>query len=68
MMLDVNLETVSTKHLNEMEQSIRTLLTIMRQAKLQNEPIAQSLRELELEIGQVRRERFDKANPEYHSY
>jgi hypothetical protein len=44
------------------------LLTALRKAKLHNEPVAESLRQLEIELGQMRRSRFDNANPEYHAY
>ncbi len=47
---------------------IRDLLALMRKANLHNEPIAASLYQLELEVGQVRRDRFDTANPEYRGY
>ena len=64
----MNLETISPKHLNELEHQVRELLTIMRKASLQGEPLAKSLQEFEHEVGQVRRSRFDAANPEYTGY
>ena len=64
----MNLENVSPKHLNDLELMIRDLLALMRKANLHNEPIAASLYQLELEVGQVRRDRFDTANPEYRGY
>lgn len=64
----MNLEPVSPKHLNELELMVRELLTTMRKANLQNEPIAKSLYEFEVEISRVRRARFDAANPEYSGY
>ena len=64
----MNLETVSPKHLNEMEHLVRELLAVMRKASLQGEPLAKSLQEFEHEVGQVRRSRFDAANPEYSGY
>jgi hypothetical protein len=64
----VNLENVTPKQLNDLELTIRELLLIMRKANLHNEPIAASLYQLELEVGQVRRDRFDTANPEYKGY
>lgn len=64
----MNLENVSPKHLNDLELMIRDLLAVMRKANLHNEPIAASLYQLELEVGQVRRDRFDTANPEYRGY
>lgn len=64
----MNLEEVSTKHLNELEHLARELQLVMRKASLQNEPLAKSLHELELEIGKLRRARYDAANPEYLGY
>jgi len=64
----MNLETVSSKHLNEIEHLLRELQAAMRKANLHNEPIAKALYELEVEIGQTRRDRFDAANPEYSGY
>jgi hypothetical protein len=64
----MNLENVSAKQLNEVERLTRDLLAALRKAKLQNEPVAESLRQLEIELGQMRRSRFDNANPEYHAY
>ena len=64
----MNLETVSSKHLNELELLLRELQVVMRKANLHNEPIAKSIYELELEVGQTRRDRFDASNPEYTGY
>lgn len=64
----MELETISAKLLNELEQHIREVLVTLRKAKLQHEPIALSLYELEQEIGRVRRERFDARNTEYKAY
>ncbi|MBI1256236.1 MAG: hypothetical protein GC204_02085 [Chloroflexi bacterium] len=64
----MNLETVSSKHLNELERLLREVQLVMRKAGLHNEPIAKSFYELEVEVGQVRRARFDAANPEYTGY
>lgn len=64
----MNLDTLSTKQLNELERLTRELLVAMRKSKLQEEPIVASLQEMESEIGKIRRTRFDAANPEYHSY
>jgi hypothetical protein len=64
----MDLDTISAKHLNELEHSLRELLLVMRKAHLQNEPLAKSLHEFEFELGQIRRRRFDAANPEYTGY
>ena len=64
----MDLESISPKHLSEIERLTRELLVVMRKANLQNEPIAKSLYTLEVEIGEVRRARFDAANPEYTGY
>jgi hypothetical protein len=64
----MKLETISSKQLNEMERLSRELVTLMRKTKLQDEPLAAALHQLEVEIGKIRRIRFDEANPEYHAY
>ncbi len=64
----MNLENISQKHLNELEHRVRELMLTMQKAKLQNNPLMDSLRALEQELGQTRRERFDAANSEYHTY
>ncbi|MBZ0296399.1 MAG: hypothetical protein K8L99_27810 [Anaerolineae bacterium] len=64
----MNLEAISQKQLSALEQQVRQLLIGLRKAKLDNEPLVASLQQLEERLGQVRRERFDAANSEYHTY
>jgi hypothetical protein len=64
----MNLENISPKQLSELESLLKELLAVMRKAKLQNEPLAEAARSLESELGRVRRERFDAANPEYRGF
>ena len=64
----MNLETISLKQVNELEYRVRELLIAMRKAKLQNDPLAESLKLLEQELGKARCERFDAANSEYQAY
>ena len=64
----MNLENLSRKQLNELEHHVSELLNAMRKAKLQNEPLMESLKLLEHQLGETRRERFDAANSEYHTY
>jgi septal ring factor EnvC (AmiA/AmiB activator) len=64
----MNLENVSQKQLNELERMISELLAAMRKAKLHTEPIAKDLQQLEAQLGEMRRQRFDSTNSEYHSY
>lgn len=64
----MNLQGVSPKQLNDLELRIRELLLAMRKANLHNEAVFDSLSELERELAQTRRERFDAANPEYSGY
>jgi hypothetical protein len=64
----MNLEAVSQKHLSELELQVAQLLAVMRKAKLHNEPLAESLKTLERELGEIRRLRFDAANPKYRDY
>ena len=64
----MDLESVSPKNLNELEHLLRELQVVMRKANLHNEPIAKALYEFEVQVGQMRRDRFDAANPEYSGY
>lgn len=64
----MNLETVSKKHVNELERCVRELLYTMRKAKLNDEVLTESLRQLEKTLGEARRERFDAVNPEYRGF
>ena len=64
----MNLENVSQKQLNKIEILTSELLVALRKAKLQDEPLAESLQLLEQELGDARRNRFDIANPEYRGY
>ncbi len=67
-MQTMNLDSVTPKNLNEIETLVRELLLVMRKANLQNEPLSKALHDFEIEVGQVRRERFDASNPEYTGY
>ena len=64
----MQLETVSSKHLNDLEQLALELMHCLRKAGLHNEPFAKALHEFEDELGKARRARFDAANSEYASY
>lgn len=64
----MNLETLSQKHLNELEHRVSELLATLRKAKIHDDPLVESLKTLEQEIGELRRERFDAANTEYHTH
>jgi hypothetical protein len=64
----MDLETVSQKQANELEHLVKELLIAMRKARLQREPLAENLRLFEQELGDIRRKRFDEANPEYLIY
>ncbi|HEX3052392.1 MAG TPA: hypothetical protein VHP83_17155 [Aggregatilineaceae bacterium] len=64
----MDLDTVSTKHINELENLVKDLLAAMRKAKLQKDPLGEHLRLFEQELGDVRRQRFDAANPDYEPY
>ena len=64
----MNLETISRKQLNELESRVRELLVTMRKAKLQYDPVAESLKSFEQELGNARRERFDAENLEYGTF
>jgi hypothetical protein len=64
----VNLENVSTKNLNDIEQLLVALQLAMHKAGIKGEPISASLQEFKNELEKVRRARFDAANPEFSGY
>ena len=64
----INLEKLSQKQLNELEQCVRELLSVLRKTRIANEPLVTSLTLLEHNLGEIRRERFDQSNPEYQGY
>jgi len=64
----MNLETISQKQLNDLEQQAKQLLVTIRRAKLENNPLVEALQQLEHALGEARRERFDTATSEYQSY
>lgn len=64
----MSFETISRKDLNELELRVRELLVIMKKTKLQDDPRINALKSLEQELGDVRRKRFDEANPEFQGY
>lgn len=66
--MNLNLQSISPKQLSELEQQVRQLLTSLRKAKLENEVLMTSLQQLEEALEKDRRERFDAANSEYHTY
>lgn len=64
----MDLESVSQKHLNELEVRITELLLLMKKAKVQNETMIAMLRQFESELGQARRDRYDGMTKEYSGY
>jgi hypothetical protein len=64
----MNLETLSDKHLHELERLTKELLEVMRRAKLLDQPLTELLRKVESEAEKARRERFDEVNPQFRGY
>lgn len=64
----MNLDHLSDKQLQSVEQATLELLAALRQAKVKDEPIIEALRQLEQEASRLRRERFDVSNPEFRGY
>ncbi len=64
----MNLETVSQKHLNILEQQVGQLMVTLRKTKLQNAPLLEALQQADLELQQFRRARFDVTDSEFGSY
>ncbi len=64
----MDFEAVSDKHLQEIERLAGELLAVLRQAKLQEDPINDALNQLRAQTGEVRRNRFDQSDREYKNY
>lgn len=64
----MDFDSVSPKHVNELEQQIAQLLKTLRTAKLNQHPVYASLQELEQALGEVRRGRYDKNDSKYSGY
>jgi hypothetical protein len=64
----MNLETVSQKNLNVLEQQVGQLMVTIRKTKLDNAPLIEALQKLDIELQNFRRERFDVTDSEFGSY
>ncbi|MFO7321377.1 MAG: hypothetical protein DIU68_006580 [Chloroflexota bacterium] len=64
----MNLETISDKHLQELERLTGELLTLFRQAKLHDPELVEALRKLQHEAGDIRRARYDAHASQYDGY
>jgi len=64
----MDLEAVPQKQIDELEHLVKNLLIAMRKAKLHREPLAESLRLFDQQLGDLRRKRYDEANSEYSHY
>lgn len=67
-MSTTSFDDVTGKQLNELERCVRDLLSAMKKSKLMDNPLVEPLKELEQELGKVRRARFDVKNPEYKGF
>ncbi len=64
----MNLESLTTQQLNEMERLLTELTKLMKQAKLTDDPLYATLRELKSAAGDLRVKRFDEDNPKFKEY
>jgi hypothetical protein len=64
----MNLENIPQKQLSELERLTHEIQVALRKAKLQDDPLHESLRRFEQELSEIRRKRFDESNPEYRGY
>ena len=64
----MNLETISRKQLNDLEQQAKQLLVTIQKAKLENTSLIEALQQLEHDLGEARRTQFDSINTEFHTY
>jgi hypothetical protein len=61
-------EALSQKQLSELETQTLNLLATLRKAKLTHFPVALLLKELEQELGEIRRQRYDEENSNFIGY
>ena len=64
----MELDHISQKRINELEQMTTQLLRTMRAAKLNNLSLYVDLQEFEQTIGKERRTRYDETNSTYRGY
>jgi hypothetical protein len=64
----MSLETISQKQLNELERCVENLLTAMRKTRMLQDPLVESLKALEHQLGEARRKRFDQSTPEFRGF
>ncbi|MCC6612733.1 MAG: hypothetical protein IT320_04595 [Anaerolineae bacterium] len=64
----MKIDSLSQHQLNELELKLKDLLAVLRKAKLYEDPLVEELRALELEVAELRRQRFDVSNPEYRGF
>ena len=64
----MDLSNISSKHSNELEQTITHLLKTMRNAKLHETPLYLELQTLEQALGELRRARYDVNNSKFVGY
>jgi hypothetical protein len=64
----MNLDVITSKNRNEIEQLITKLLVTMRKAKITDDPLYSSLQKAEQELGEARRRSFDADSSEYFGY
>jgi hypothetical protein len=65
--MDLNLEALTAKQLNDLELRLRDLLEVLRKAKLHNTSVMDSLRQLEDTLSETRRRRFDMADAHHRN-
>ncbi len=61
-------QALSQKQLSELETQVLNLLVTLRKSRMNNEPVALLLKELEQVLGDVRRERYDAVNSDFVGY
>jgi len=64
----MDLGQVTIKDLGNIEQQLTQLLKTMRNAKLHEHPLYQTLQAFEQEISDERRDRYDDNNSRYDGY
>lgn len=66
--VDVRFERLSDQHLQQLERLSGELVAVLRQAKLRHEPVTAEIQRFQRELGDARRERYDRTTTPYDGY
>ena len=64
----MDLDTVSLKLCNQLEQQITEILRTMRSARMHKHPLYEALEKFEQELAYTRRKQYDESHTEFSNY